>query len=525
MAAGNSGSTSLEHTPTWALATVCLCIVSISMVLEHSIHLLSNLLKKHRKTALNEAVLSLKSVLMFLGFMSLLLAVTQDYVTKICIPIKAANTMLPCRGHVMKPGRESFVMNTDIVNGSSPPYSSAFSNGSEFNNDDDDANATDSCASKGTVSLMTKKGIQQLQVFIFIIAVTQIVYSVFTLALGRLKMRRWTAWEKETQTLEYQVAHDPNRFRFTRATTFGRRHEACTETALQLWTKSFFRQFFNSVAKVDYLTLRHGFINAHLSDRFHDFNFQKYIESSLDEDFKVVVSISPFLWFLVVLFMLIDVYGWHSYLWLSYVPLLIILILGTKLEVIVAKMAVQLKSLNNVTMGAPLVQPNNDLFWFGQPRFVLHLLHLTLFVNAFEFSFFLWVIIQFGYHSCHHEHTAITITRIVFAVSVQVLCSYITLPLYALVTQMGSEFRGELINEHVVQVLKQWHAEVRDKRKKQAHVVAPSVVLSSDGGGGGGSPDSEVAPPTRRDLPCLIKQITCGAARVSEITEEEEGDG
>ncbi|XP_051130579.1 MLO-like protein 3 isoform X2 [Andrographis paniculata] len=491
MAAGNSGSTSLEHTPTWALATVCLCIVSISMVLEHSIHLLSNLLKKHRKTALNEAVLSLKSVLMFLGFMSLLLAVTQDYVTKICIPIKAANTMLPCRGHVMKPGRESFVMNTDIVNGSSPPYSSAFSNGSEFNNDDDDANATDSCASKGTVSLMTKKGIQQLQVFIFIIAVTQIVYSVFTLALGRLKMRRWTAWEKETQTLEYQVAHDFDSLELRRS-----------GGATRLVRKQPFS-----------------------FGPFHDFNFQKYIESSLDEDFKVVVSISPFLWFLVVLFMLIDVYGWHSYLWLSYVPLLIILILGTKLEVIVAKMAVQLKSLNNVTMGAPLVQPNNDLFWFGQPRFVLHLLHLTLFVNAFEFSFFLWVIIQFGYHSCHHEHTAITITRIVFAVSVQVLCSYITLPLYALVTQMGSEFRGELINEHVVQVLKQWHAEVRDKRKKQAHVVAPSVVLSSDGGGGGGSPDSEVAPPTRRDLPCLIKQITCGAARVSEITEEEEGDG
>lgn len=81
---------------------------------------------------------------------------------------------------------------------------------------------------------------------------------------------------------------DPNRFRFTRQTTFGRRHMThCTDSSITLWIvsffvciayffidlvislletdcemvqKCFFRQFFNSVAKVDYLTLRHGFI-------------------------------------------------------------------------------------------------------------------------------------------------------------------------------------------------------------------------------------------------------------------------
>lgn len=34
---------------------------------------------------------------MLLGFISLLLAVTQDRISKICIPAKAADTMLPCR--------------------------------------------------------------------------------------------------------------------------------------------------------------------------------------------------------------------------------------------------------------------------------------------------------------------------------------------------------------------------------------------------------------------------------------------
>lgn len=37
------------------------------------------------------------TVLMLLGFMSLILAVTQRPISKICIPNRVANTMLPCR--------------------------------------------------------------------------------------------------------------------------------------------------------------------------------------------------------------------------------------------------------------------------------------------------------------------------------------------------------------------------------------------------------------------------------------------
>ncbi|MFS8005723.1 hypothetical protein Hanom_Chr13g01240711 [Helianthus anomalus] len=57
-------------------------------------------------------------------------------------------------------------------------------------------------------------------------------------------------------------------------------------------------------------------------------------------------------------------------------------------------MALRLKEQNKVTIGAPLVKPNDDLFWFGKPQFVLTLLHYTLFVNAFEFAFFVWVSVR-----------------------------------------------------------------------------------------------------------------------------------
>ncbi|XWS55796.1 hypothetical protein CRYUN_Cryun09bG0031500 [Craigia yunnanensis] len=67
--------------------------------------------------------------------------------------------------------------------------------------------------------------------------------------------------------------------------------------------------FFNPVAKVDYLTLRHGCLSAHFSWRYSNFNFQEHIERSFDEDFKTVVSISPLMWFFAVIFMLVDVDG------------------------------------------------------------------------------------------------------------------------------------------------------------------------------------------------------------------------
>lgn len=293
---------------------------------------------------------------------------------------------------------------------------------------------------------------------------------------------------------------------------------SCATTSFLLWIKCFFRQFFHSVAKVDYFTLRHGFISAHLSARNSSFNFQKYIEKSLEEDFKVVVSISPLLWFIVVIFMLVDVQGWHVYLWLSYVPLLIVLVLGAKLEVIVANMARQINEQNSVIRGTPLVQPNDNLFWFGRPKFVLHLLHFTLFTNAFELAFFIWVTVQFGFNSCYHEYTVIIITRLVLAVAAQVLCSYITLPLYALVTQMGSEFKSKVLEDQVAKIIKQWHAEVRERRRIQEQTLqSPRTSLSTDWSSRSRTPEFS---PHRPSIAAPSESIHF--SNIGEITEEEE---
>ncbi|KOM38981.1 hypothetical protein LR48_Vigan03g236300 [Vigna angularis] len=348
-------SYSLQHTPTWAIALVSFILISISIILEHFIHLIIKWLRKHRKSDLVEAIERLKSELMILGFMSLLLTVTQDAITEICIPVRTADTMLPCRKRTTN-----------------------------------DTAILDSCSAKNTseVALVSKHGIHQLHMFIFVLAVMQIVYSILTVSLARAKIRHWKAWDEETQTMEYEIANDPNRFRYTRQTTFGRRHiSTTTASPVSVWI-------------------------AHFSARNSNFDFQKYIEQSLEEDFRIIVSISPVMWFTVVIFLLVDVHGWHVYLWLSYIPLLLVLVVGAKLEVIVDEMALQMKDVNSVTKGTPLVSPSDEFFWFGHPGFVLTLLHYTLFV-------------------------------------------------------MGSQVKSKAL----AKILRQWHVEVRERRRKQQKLV------------------------------------------------------
>ncbi|KAI8573703.1 hypothetical protein RHMOL_Rhmol01G0297400 [Rhododendron molle] len=254
------------------------------------------------------------------------------------------------------------------------------------------------------------------------------------MALGRLKMRRWKAWERETRTAEYQFSHDPERFRFARETSFGRRHLSFwTKTPGLIWFICFFRQFVRSVPKVDYLTLRHGFITAHLGPQSHSrFDFQKYINRSLEEDFKVVVGISPPIWLFAVIFLLFNTHGWYSYYWLPFIPLIIILLVGTKLQVIISKMAIRIQQRGEVVKGVPVVQPGDDLFWFNRPRLILYLINFVLFQNAFQLAFFAW-------------------------------------------TWMGSTMKPTIFNERVATALRNWHhtAKKHIKQNRQSGFTTP----------------------------------------------------
>ncbi|CAH2047898.1 unnamed protein product [Thlaspi arvense] len=490
----------LEETSTWAVAVVCFFLLLISIVIEKLIHKIGTWFKKKNKKALYEALEKVKAELMLMGFISLLLTIGQNYISQICISESIASSMHPCskaeeakrypkkevkkeEGEEENSGRKLL----ELVESFIPRRSLA-------------TKGYDKCAEKGKVAFVSAYGMHQLHIFIFVLAVCHVIYCILIYALGKTKMRRWKAWEEETKTIEYQYSHDPERFRFARDTSFGRRHlNVWSKSSITLWIVCFFRQFFGSVTKVDYLTLRHGFIMAHLAPGSDSrFDFRKYIQRSLEEDFKTIVEISPVIWFIAVLFLLSNTNGLNSFLWLPFIPFIVILIVGTKLQVIITKLGLLIQEKGGVVKGTPLVQPGDHLFWFGRPRFILFLIHLVLFTvynshtlllpsssgynktnekpnlcchlqNAFQLAFFAWSTYEFTLTNCFHQSTVDVVIRISVGVVVQFLCSYVILPLYALVTQMGTKMKPTVFNERVATALKSWHHTAKKQIKHGRH--------------------------------------------------------
>ncbi|KAK1388199.1 hypothetical protein POM88_016377 [Heracleum sosnowskyi] len=100
-----------------------------------------------------------------------------------------------------------------------------------------------------------------------------------------------TFFRANATRLHIVTDNDPSRFRFAHQTSFVRRHSGLSTMPGVGYIVAFFRQFFASVTKVDYMTMRHGFINAHFAPN-SKFNFHKYIKRSMEDDFMVVVGIA-----------------------------------------------------------------------------------------------------------------------------------------------------------------------------------------------------------------------------------------
>lgn len=471
MAASESSSQSrdLDRTPTWAVSGVCAVIIIISLVLEKVLHKVGTFLTDRHKSALFEALEKVKAELMILGFISLLLTFGQSYIARICIPLKVADTMLPCT--VKDEEDDSTTSHRRLL----------------WYDRRSLAAASDYKCRTGYEPLISINGLHQLHILIFFLAVFHVLYSAITMLLGRLKIRGWKQWEAETSSHDYEFSNDPLRFRLTHETSFVRAHTSFwTRIPFFFYVGCFFRQFFRSVSRSDYLTVRNGFITVHLGPE-SKFNFQKYIKRSLEDDFKVVVGVSPVLWASFVIFLLLNVKGWQALFWASLIPLIIILLVGTKLQAILTKMALEITEKHAVVQGIPLVQGSDKYFWFARPQLVLHLIHFALFQNAFQIIYFFWIWYSFGLKSCFHANFKLAIAKVILGVGVLCLCSYITLPLYALVTQMGSYMKKSIFDEQTSKALKKWHKAVKKKHGGTHGGKSPTQTL-----GGGSSTLSTV---------------------------------
>ncbi|CAN6479226.1 unnamed protein product [Victoria cruziana] len=384
MASDEAEEGSLEFTPTWIVAVVCSIIVFISLALERILHYLGKHLKKTNQKPLFEALQKVKEELMLLGFISLLLTVFQNPISHICIPKGFANHMLPCEKESASTESSHYqVFSLPNLLGGKRRLLAA-------------AGSSNHCISKGKVQLLSLEAIHQLHIFIFVLAIVHVIFSVLTMLLGGAQIRQWKHWEDSIandkynteEVLEKKVTH-VQQHAFVKEHTLG----FARRSSILSWLLSFFKQFYASVTKSDYITLRLGFIMTHCRGN-PKFNFHKYMMRALEADFKKVVGISWYLWVFVIIFLLLNVGGWHTYFWIAFIPL----------------------------------------------------------------------ITTYGFDSCIMGQVGFIIPRLIIGVIIQGLCSYSTLPLYAIVTQMGSAFQKAIFDEHVHENLVGWVQKAK-KRK------------------------------------------------------------
>ncbi|XP_052733835.1 MLO-like protein 12 isoform X2 [Vigna angularis] len=447
---------SLEETATWAVSVFCFFFLLISLIIEGSLHKLTELLRKRKGKSLGRALTKTKTV----------------PISKICINKDVATYFLPCKDAAELTG-----------------LSATHTSPSEF----DVAPATNEsevevnyCEAKGMVSLISSDGILQLNIFISFLAVFHILFCTLTMCLGKAKMRRWKRWEEETRTLEYQIANDPRRFQYTGQTTIGKRHlNFWSYHSPLLWMVCFIRQFYISVSEDDYYTLRNGFIAANVS-LGSNFNFKKFLSRTYDEDFEKVMGIRIWIWIFSILFIFFSAHEFYNYYWLPFIPLMVALLAGTKLQVIITKMCVDSCKANPVIKGSLLVTPSDAHFWFHRPEWLLHLLKFILIQNSFQLAFFTWTWYEFGPRSCFNRENEDIGIRIGMGIAVQLLCGYVTLPLFALVTQMGSSMRREIFTESVSMGLKNWHKRAKQSLQNKSTSRKHSDSLHSKGGDNSG---------------------------------------
>ncbi|KAL0896420.1 hypothetical protein Bca101_080381 [Brassica carinata] len=315
-----------------------------------------------------------------------------------------------------------------------------------------DSGAGDYCSQKGKAPLMSISALHELHIFIFVLAIAHIIFCLLTILFGTMKIMQWRKWEDKVLEKDYNADEViQKKYTAVREHDFirGRFLGVGKADAFFGWVHSFVKQFVASVNESDYITMRLGFVT-------------------------------------------------------------LLLAVGMKLEHIITDLAHEVAEKHIAVEGDLVVRPSDDLFWFKSPRLVLFLIHFILFQNSFELAFIFFIFAQYGFDSCIMGQVKFIIPRLVIGVLVQLLCSYSTLPLYALVAQMGSSFKGAIFTDQAQQQIAGWAKSAKMAKKKGGSTHA--------GSSHGGSPNPTATPSPRSiQLQSLLGK---GSSQKSHLSEK-----
>ncbi|XVE87448.1 hypothetical protein DITRI_Ditri18aG0118300 [Diplodiscus trichospermus] len=457
---------SLEETPTWAVATVVTVMVSFGFLVHQSLKKFGKWLVETKRKSLLAALKKIKDELMLFGVLSLLMGHWIAFFAKICIKSSGFNRRFyPCA----KVG-DRLMLEHMLVS------SSAYLNNT-VSREQETARLHDFCP-EGQDSFASYESLEQLHNFIFVLGVTHVSYSFIAIALAMSKIYSWRTWENQAKDMAIQHLQGSSQARpvgvkMRRLTTFifHRVSHPWSEHRVLVWLLCFSRQFWSSINRADYMALRLGFITTHQLPLTYDFH--NYMVRSMEEEFRNIVGISVPFWIYCILCVFLNFHGTHLYFWLSFLPAILILLIGTKLHRVVVKLAIEIME-HSPFEGFHRFNLRDELFWFGRPNFLLFLIRLISFQNAFEMASFIWSLWEIQDPSCFMENRTFLVTRLAFGVISQCWCSFVTFPLYVIVAQMGSRFKKTVVSENVRESLSKWKRRVKEKQGSSVALLGDS---------------------------------------------------
>ncbi|KAG5525851.1 hypothetical protein RHGRI_032218 [Rhododendron griersonianum] len=391
---------SLEETPTWSVASVTTVMVFVCLLVERSIYRFGKWLKKTRRKALFASLEKIKEELMLLGLISLLLGQWASWISQICVN----SSLFSSRFYLCSEEDydEKFLFTksfsslneTDIPPGLNYPISHQCGEGHE--------------------PFVSYEGLEQLHRFLFVLGITHVLYSCAAVALAMSKIYSWRKWENQAS-----LALDANLQVFDKSVLFDSKGEQGNETSVHLCFTSCITsleqepcsyldallsttvQEFNTEVRL--LGIATGFHQRGITNfRIHiistDTWFGAWKMSSMEWWGSAGHSgLMPYYASLsIFMFGLINrrdlwhhVTGLNIYFWLSFIPAILVMLVGTKLQHVVSLLALETVEPKGKFVGTQL-KPRDDLFWFGKPEILLRLIQFISFQNAFEMATFIW---------------------------------------------------------------------------------------------------------------------------------------
>ncbi|XP_073013422.1 MLO-like protein 4 [Typha latifolia] len=455
---------SLAETPTWSVATVTTAMVAVCFLVERSIYRFGKWLKKTKRKAMLAALEKIREELMLLGLISLMLSQSARWISEICVPSSLFESrFFACSEHDLE---DLFVGHGEDAGVSNQTALAKSVFGGSIHR-----------CSEGHEPFVSFEGLEQLHRFLFILGITHVLYSFITVVLSMMKIYSWRKWENQAYPLSSEDLQARRNKMMKRQSTFVFHHAShpWSNNRILIWMLCFVRQFKGSMAKSDYMALRLGFITNHKLP--HSYDFHKYIVRSMEDDYHGSVGISWPLWLYAIVCIFINVHGLNIYFWLSFIPVILVMLVGSKLQHVVAKLALEVVEATGPCVGTQL-KPRDDLFWFGKPEILLWLIQFISFQNAFEMATFIWSLWELSAQSCFMKNHYMVVIRVVSGILVQFWCSCSTLPLNVIITQMGSRFKKSLVSESVRESLHSWCRRVKEKSKRGPLLSRTGTVTS-----------------------------------------------